>query len=164
MQQELGYITKPQGVRGEFRVRPNILDGNVLKNIKEVVIKNQAYNVLKVTLREGFIIMLVEGIDDRNFVETLRNIPVYYQMEEDTLQEGEYYIKDLIGSKVFSSTRNVELGVLVDINKYGAADVYTVKTDKDEFMFPFARNVITKIDTENKIIYLDELVLNEIKC
>ncbi len=164
MLKELGYITKPQGIKGEFRLRPNILDGNAIKAISEVVIKNTAYKVIKVTLREGFVIMYVEGISDRNTVEALRNVKVYYEGEEEVLQEGEYYIDDLVGCEVFSGVRNVKLGVLTEINKYGSADVYTVKTDKGEFMFPFARDVITKVDLQNKTIYVDEFVLNEIKC
>ena len=160
---ELGYITKPQGIKGEFRMRPNTTDGKFLKSLTSVVIKGVEHKVIKVTLREGFVIFGVEGITDRNQVELLRNVKVYYEGERDELEEGEYYIDDLIGSIVISESRNMELGKLTAIDKYGAADVYTVKDESGEFMFPFARDVITRVDLANKVIYVDEIILNEIK-
>ena len=160
---ELGYITKPQGIKGEFRLRPNTTDGKFLKGLTSVVINGNEHAVKNVTLREGFVIFGVEGITDRNQVELLRNVKVYYEGEEETLEEGEYFIADLIGITVISKNRNMPLGKLTAIDKYGAADVYTVKSENSEFMFPFARDVITKIDLENKVIYVDEIILNEIK-
>lgn len=160
---ELGYITKPQGIKGEFRLRPNTTDGKLLKSLTSVIINEKEHIVKNVTLREGFIILYVEGINDRNQVELMRNLKVYYEGEEESLEEGEYFIDDLIDAEVISENRNMLLGKLIAINKYGAADVYTVKCEKGEFMFPFARNVITKVDLQNKKIYVDETILNEIK-
>jgi 16S rRNA processing protein RimM len=45
--------------------------------------------------------MQVEGINDINQVEQLRNTPIYIEeIEEDELTEDEYFINDMIGCEV----------------------------------------------------------------
>lgn len=160
MREMLGYITKPQGVRGEFRLRP-MYNNFDLKKLNEVEFKGKTYKVDKVALREGFVVVKVEGIDDRNIVETLRNVEVYFDAPE---RDKDVLLKeDFIGCTLISLQRKMEIGKVSQVDSYGAADVFTVKTTKGEFMFPYARDVITEIDIENKILVVDELILEEIK-
>ena len=42
---EIGVITKPQGLRGEFRVKMYNHNFAMLKGIKFVVVKNQQYKI-----------------------------------------------------------------------------------------------------------------------
>lgn len=157
----LGLITKPQGVRGEMRIRPEDWDVD-FKSIETVEIKNLSCKVEKVSIREGFIVIKVDEVNDRNYAETLRNIPVYFDAPErdnDTLTR-----EDFVGLEVFSNQRKVSLGVITEVNGYGSADVITVEANMTQFMFPYARDVITDIDIENGKVWVDEHILDEIKC
>ena len=53
------------------------------------------------------------------------------------------------------------LGTLTDINQYGSADIFVVKNNDKEFMFPFARNVIERVDYNEKIIIVNQQILDE---
>lgn len=157
----LGIITKPQGIKGEMRLRPDDWEID-FKKIQQVEIKNLSCKVEKVIIRESFIILKVDEVNDRNYAETLRNIPVYF----DAPKTGNTALSraDFIGCIVYSKQRKTVIGEVTDVNGYGAADVFTVSTQTGEFMFPYARDVITDIDIQNKKIVVDEYILDEIKC
>ena len=160
---KIGTITKPQGVKGEFRVKPSFFDYADYKNFKEVKFNNKIYDVQKVVLREGFVIFKVSGIETRNEVELLRNVDVFADIQEE-LNEDEFYVSDMIGAKVISDNLKTVLGTLTSIDQFGASDIYTVKQENgNEFLFPNVRDVITDIDIEKKEIYVDEIVLLEIR-
>uniref|UniRef100_UPI00288C298C ribosome maturation factor RimM n=1 Tax=uncultured Anaerococcus sp. TaxID=293428 RepID=UPI00288C298C len=70
------------------------------------------------------------------------------------LEEDEIYIKDLIGLKVTCDGQKV--GDLVDvISGVYPNDVYVIKTDGGEVLLPAIKNTIKKIDTEEKIIEVE---------
>ncbi len=157
---QIGKITKPQGVRGEFRLRPFADDYSNYVEITKVTIGVTEYTVNHISLRNGFVVVKVNGINDRNVVETLVGATVSADMPEEQLDEGEYFIKDVIGCSVVDESGN-NLGRVTAINNYGAADVYTVKGDTGEFMFPKARDVITSIDVDAKVVTVNSVILSE---
>lgn len=157
----LGLITKPQGVKGEIRLRPEDWDID-FKKIENVEIKNLTCKVEKISVRDGFVVIKVDQINDRNYAETLRNVPVYFDAPSE--EKSGYTRSDFVGCEVWSNQRKTSLGVIEEVNGFGAADVFTVKSQSGEFMFPYARDVITDIDIESKKVYVDEYILDEIKC
>ena len=68
------------------------------------------------------------------------------------LPKDHFFIHDLIGSKVFRN--NVELGVIKDVLKYPANDVYVVENLGKEILIPAAFVFIDSFDPENKILVL----------
>jgi 16S rRNA processing protein RimM len=73
---------------------------------------------------------------------------------EDRLPEtenGEYYIRDLIGMDVFSDAGE-QLGVLSDVLETPANDIYQVAADDRELLIPALTEVIIKVDPEKRII------------
>ena len=159
---QIGVITKPQALKGQFRMKPMNISLEELKSLDEVIIKGSTYMVEKVISREGFVIMQVEGIDDISKVEPLRNVPVYIEdVEEDELGEDEYYIEDLLQCKL-QDDLGAYIGEIVDVKLYGGASVITVKTNAGEKMFPHARNVILSLDIENKVCIVDRKIYEEI--
>ena len=59
----IGIITKPQALKGEFRVKPEILNVKKLKKLTSVFIDNKELKVEKVTLRDTFVIFKIESIE-----------------------------------------------------------------------------------------------------
>ena len=159
---EIGIITKPQALKGQFRVKPTKILFDDLRQLEEVIIKGKTYNVEKVVIRDGFAIMQVEGITDINQVEPLRNTPIYIEeVEEEDLTEDEYYIEDMIGCQVIDD-KGVVIGKVTDVKSYGGASVISVETNTGEIMFPHARGVILSLDVDNKIIVVDRKIFEEI--
>lgn len=67
------------------------------------------------------------------------------------LEENEYFIKDLVGIKVYTEEGSF-LGTLVEVLKTGANDVYVIKTEEREILIPAIKEVVKKIDIDNKVM------------
>ncbi len=66
------------------------------------------------------------------------------------LEEGEYYIGDLIGMEV-ASDEGEALGILDDVIETGANDVYSVKSKKyGNILIPAIEQCIINVDIEEK--------------
>ncbi len=159
--EKVGIITKPQGLKGEFRVAPNTLNFSVFKEINDIFIENKKYALQKVSIRSGFVVLKVEGIDDCNGAETLRNKSVFLEFSENVkLDKGEYFISDLIGAQVV--VENEVVGKVTAIESFGAADVFTITMRDSTVYFPNARDVVKSFDATTKIVVLDANILSEI--
>ncbi len=74
------------------------------------------------------------------------------QMNLVKLPENYFYIHDLIGSQVYRN--NVLLGVIKDVLKYPANDVYLIDNLGEEILIPAAFEFIESFDPEKKILVL----------
>ncbi len=158
---QIGIITKPQALKGQFRVKPTNLHLLELKDMTEVIIKGKMYEVEKVVLRDGFAIFKVAGIDDISQVEPLRNVPISIEdVDDEELDEDEYYIDDMIGCKVVADTGEI-IGVITAVNSYGGASVISMERDGVEIMFPHARGVILDVNAEKKVVTVVKSILEE---
>ena len=159
---QIGVITKPQALKGQFRVKPTKILFDDFKDLKEVSINGINYEVEKVIFRDTFVIMKVKGIDDIDVVEGLRNVPIFVDdIEDEVLEEDEYFIDDLIGANVVDD-KGIVIGQILNIQSYGGASVITVKNGDKEIMFPHARNVIKSFDATHKKVVVDRKIFEEI--
>ena len=68
------------------------------------------------------------------------------------LEEGEYFIADILGSTVITD-KGEEFGALADVIQTGANDVFVVKTSEEkEVLLPVIDECELDIDLENKIV------------
>lgn len=161
----IGQIVKPQGVKGQLKVKVLSDDANRFDDIKTVFIKkDENFEVLSVKeadTRGEYAYIMLNGIDDMDAAEKLKNEFLYVDRENALkLEEGKYFICDLIGASI-SNDIGEELGVLEDILQTGSADIYCVKGKKN-LMFPALKKLITIIDVNNKKIIVNSEVLSEV--
>lgn len=146
---EIGAVAKPQGIKGELKIRLFADDFNSVKKITEVEINSVIYkveNFRKISDEEG--ILKLVGIDDRNFVETLRRAVVFADRAEIAVPKGRYFISDVIGSDLFLDSGK-KIGVIEDIVS-GNVDYYYVDTVEGKAVFPLVKDLLVEIDVENK--------------
>ena len=150
----IGLITKPQGIRGEVKVKSYLDDAEGFRLIKRVFLDGEEKKVLSVRTGAGAVFLGLGGVFDRNAAELLRGKELLIPREEaPDPGEGRYYIADLLGMRVFSEEGEL-LGVLKEIRP-SSADVYTIEKDGKEIMFPAVKGLIEKIDLgENKMVVL----------
>ncbi len=161
---ELGIITKPQGLKGDFRVRLNSTHIPGIDNIQYVFVNNTGYKVNKIVSRDKFYIFKLEGINSCEEAEELRNVKIYYEFDENQpLEDGEYYIADLIGCKLVKED-GVFLGTVSNIlTNSGSTDVICFNDNNSkEHMFPFVSDIFKSVDVELKNIIVDSKRLEEI--
>ncbi|MBE5731546.1 MAG: 16S rRNA processing protein RimM [Clostridiales bacterium] len=158
----VGQIIKAFGIKGEVKVKPITDDINRFKKLKLVYIGETPYKIIACRIAEGFVYLSFIGVSDRNTSETL----VGKMLEIDRvnavdLEEGRYFISDMIGCKVVLSDGS-NVGVITDVAQYGAADVITVKDGDKVCRFPFIKKLSSNFDIENKIMNADAKVFNEV--
>ena len=159
----LGNIVKPQGIRGEVKVRPQTVDLEAVGRIKEVFFESgETVKVENCAVRGGFAFIKLFGVNTRNDAESLRNKTLYMEKKEVKLKKGEYFVKDIIGCRL-SAFEGLELGVITAIDNFGAADVYTAETsDGKVFRFPYIKALKAEIDTAGKTMKVDGKVFSEV--
>ncbi|MBQ9010793.1 MAG: 16S rRNA processing protein RimM [Clostridia bacterium] len=163
----IGEIIKPQGIKGELKLRAESEDKTRYSRLKTVyLMENGQYikrRVLSGRANGDFAYLRLEGITDRDMAEAVRGQLVYVDRSEAiSLEDGKYFICDLIGCQA-TDENGREIGTLTDIqspNRY--TDVYVFATPRGEMMMPAIRSVIRNVDVEAGRIVLDSGVLSEI--
>ncbi len=159
---EIGAIAKPQGIKGELKIRLFADNFNSVKGVTKVEIANVLYEVewlKKVSDEEA--ILKVKGIDDRNFAETLRRIEVYADREEIILEEGRFFISDVIGSDLYLDSGKL-IGKIYDIVS-GNVDYYYINTlSEGNAVFPLIPELLVEIDIENKKVIVKAKKFTEV--
>lgn len=162
---KLAQVLKPQGIRGELKLKPFTDDLSRFSNLAHVFIKSKneyiKYPVLSARTYKQFAYVKLEGIDSIEEAEPLRNKFLYIDRDHAAaLPDGFNYIEDIIGC-VVSDGKEV-LGEVKDIFNTGAADIYVVNGIKNSFMFPVAPGVILSRDVSQKLIIVDRSRLAEV--
>ena len=163
MQNELtvGEVLKPQGIRGEIKVKAFTDTADDLCLFKRVFLDGAEYKVLRARAGDGCAFLSLRGVPDRNAAELLRGKKVTVPRDEaPELPAGSYYIADLLGSEVFTENGQ-RLGVLTDIRQ-AATDIYTIDTGEKEVMFPLVKGLVTQVDAAGGKITVDEKRYREV--
>ncbi len=147
----IGKILKPQGIRGELKIKPQVDEEN-FKQIKSVEIDGKLFTIKSVSSREGYAYICFNEIKDRNEAEEFRDKDISVNQEDLLpLEENQYYIDDLIGCKLVDENGE-KLGKVFDVQNYGASDILVIRDGSEEVLCPFLNKVFVRVDTENKII------------
>ena len=162
----IGEITKPQGVRGEVKVRPCTCDIERFNGLETVYIeKGGEYVPLRVAvnrLADDAVFLNVEGVSDRDAAEKLRGTPLYIDRAHAVeLDEDTTFLCDLYGLKGLVSDGR-DLGTLKDVMQPGGNDVYVFKGPLGEVLVPALKSVVLKVDLEKGEMLLDGKRLDEV--
>lgn len=158
----IGYILKPQGLKGEVKVesvtpyleRFNRLD-RVFLQLKE---KKQTYSIENVRISDRFVYLKFTEINSRDDAELLRTAEVLIE-EKDLIQpaQDEYFIHDLIGCQVISENNDV-IGVLSDVVQMSSNDVYVLKNGEGiEILIPATKEIVKRVNVGQKQIIIHVL-------
>ena len=153
----VGVITSAHGIRGEVNVFPTSDDPERFEKLESVIVKKGAQETIRrienVKYFKKMVILKLEGIDDRNAAELLKSNDLMVDREHaQKLEEGEYFIADLIGLKVVTDDGQ-ELGILKDVMETGANDVYIVKTaGGKEILLPVIPDCVLRVDLETGLV------------
>lgn len=153
----VGVISSTHGIKGEVKVFPTTDDVNRFKELKKVFLDTGKellpMEIEGVKFFKQMAILKFKGIDDINEVEKYRGKDLLVDRENAVkLEEGEYFIFDLINSEVITD-EGEKLGHLAEIISTGANDVYVVKTeDQKELLIPSIKECILDVDVQQKKI------------
>lgn len=164
---QIGEIVKPQGIRGEVKLRAMTSDMDRYARLETVYLKEGKNYVPRKVLKgrsyDGFAFLMLEGVHDRNQAELLRGTEVYIDRAHAVeLDEDENFICDLEGLEAYDTKGN-HIGTLREVlTPNQICDVYVFDTPRGEMMIPALRRVVKEVDLDEEKIILDEAVLPEV--
>ncbi|HHV13866.1 MAG TPA: 16S rRNA processing protein RimM [Clostridiales bacterium] len=153
---DTGKNLHPQGKRPVSQENGLLKENGPIPKGDELIPKGNEFLSLEIEGVKFFkqmVILKFKGIDDINDAEKYRGRDLLVDRENAVkLEEGEYFIYDLIGSEVITDEGET-LGSLAEILATGANDVYVVKTGEGkELLIPSIKECILDVDAEHKKI------------
>ena len=154
---EIGQIVNTFGIKGEVKVVPFTDDISRFDELKKVYIKNKnqekQYKIENVKYHKNIVLIKFSGIDKIEDAEMLKNKYLEIDREDAIpLEEGTYFIADLIGLEVYTDDGKL-LGKVDDIYNTGSKDIYVVKDELGkQVLLPGIDEVIKNVDLENSKI------------
>ena len=152
---KIGVVTKPQALKGQFRIKPEILNLKEFKRFNSLTIDNKEYDIEAVTLRDTFVIVKLKGIDTCEQAETFRNKKVFAEME--VVVEDNF---DIINFTV--ELDGEAIGKVTEINNYGSKDICTISTNNGDILLPLIDNLIVSIDEEKLVVIMDKNIWEDL--
>lgn len=152
----IGEVLKPQGIRGELKVKAFTDFPEDIKAFGTVYIENLPYKILSFRVgSDGAAYIGLRGIPDRNAAELFRGKKIEGNREDaPELNEGQYYIIDILGLRCETEEGEL-LGTVKNITNL-ATDVYTLEKDGKEILFPAVKGVVLSVDIANGKITVDK--------
>ena len=151
---ECGKIINTHGFRGTVKLESWCDSPYILAELETLWFKDgstyRPCGVKHASVFKQFVLMDLEGVDSEERADVLRNTVVYAAREDLPLEEGDFFIVDLLGLEVRHADTNERIGTLVDI-KSGATDLYTVRTEDGDFLVPAVPEFVTRIDPDDAV-------------
>lgn len=156
----LGYIVSPHGIKGHVLLKTYSGEGtSLLRGIFLFIKKNDneylSLKIIDARPYKKFFLVKFEEVFDRSASERLVGCEVYIKRDDlPETEEDEYYWIDLIGCDVYS-LEGEYLGKVDSLIDTGSVDVFVVKNEKKEYLYPFSKNVVKSVDIKFKKIIVD---------
>jgi 16S rRNA processing protein RimM len=148
----IGRILRSHGVRGEVRAAMYTDLPERFTWLKVVYVGEQnprPVEVEGVRFHKDQVLLKLKGYDDRDAAEILRSEWLQVPEEEAIpLEEGEYFLYQLIGLEVYSD-EDEHLGTLVEVMETKANAVFILRGPRGEILLPDIEEVIQQIDFDN---------------
>ena len=149
----IGAIVGPQGVMGQFKVKPFTVAPNSLSAYGPVTTDNGQQLMLQIVSvnAKGLAIVRAKGVDTRDAAEALRGVTLYVVRESlPEPDDGEFYHADLLGMLV-KGKDGVPLGSLIAIHDFGAGEIAELVPRKGPtIMVPFGGDRLIAVDMAAK--------------
>lgn len=153
----VGVISSTHGVRGEVKVYPTTDDVNRFKDLKNVILdagrERMELEIQGVKFFKNMVILKFKGYDSIDDIEKYKGKDLLITRDQAVeLGPDENFIFDLIGLRVVTEDGK-DFGILTDVIKTGANDVYEVKTaEGKEVLLPAIKECVLNVDLTEGLI------------
>ena len=157
---ELGKVNNTHGLRGEVKFDYWCDGVDYLKQLERVYLDdggNSSLTLLSVRPQKNIAILKFNEITTIEQAEQLKGKTLYCNRDDVELDDGAYYLADIIGCSVVNANSGKVYGEICDIMNYGSCDIYDVKCGKKHSLVPATPDIISEIDIENRIVRINEM-------
>ena len=152
---ETGKITGTHGLRGEVRVQPWADSPEFLTQLKVLYLDKGAkkIEITSARVHKNMLIMKIKGVDTIEQADALRNKVLYLNRDDVELEDGAYFVQDLIGLDVLDCDTGECLGRLAEVSETGSNDIYHIKTpDGREVLIPVIPDVVREVSPQQGFV------------
>lgn len=155
---EAGKIVNTHGIAGEVKILPWADGPEFLLDFDTLYIDGQPVELKGARVHKNCVLAKLAGIDDINQAMKLRDKIVCIDREDVELEEGAFFLADLMGLEVREAETGKVLGTIYDILTPPANNVYVVRGSEREYMIPAVPEFIleTNIDDGYLLVRLIE--------
>lgn len=162
---EAGKIINTKGLKGEVKIESYCDSPACFEDFSELFLDPNGQKPLKLTkinIYKGFVYAYFEGINDIDSAFKLKNKLLYVNRDALNIPEGRILIDDIIGTAVYDSKTNEQIGVLAEVFNCGASDIYRVVDKKSnlEHLIPAVDDFLKSVDTDGIYINVIEGLLS----
>jgi len=162
----IGEIVRPQGIRGEVKVRHYTDDPARFQELESVLIQTggqyERIVIAGCRVQKDDVFLVLKGVSDRNAAEKWRGVKLYIDRSNARiLNEDQVFIADILGAEAYDRAGNL-IGTLKEVLTPGGADVFVFDTLRGVLMVPALKTVLLELDAEGGKIVMDETRLSEV--
>lgn len=149
----IGVVVGSHGVRGTLRVRAFGSGRHLREGMEPVVGGARRRIAASRETPKGFLVD-VEGVGSREDASSLKGEELLIGRGElDPLEEGEFYVADLVGLTAIDDAGEV-LGVVSDTFETPAHEVLVVRQGHQEIYVPFTLAHVPNVDLESRRVVI----------
>lgn len=149
---KIAKIVSAHGLNGEVKIFPYTDDLNGFKDYNEIYIDGEELEIISQKIASKFIVLKLKGFDYIDDVKRLIDKDVFIDKAQmPSLDEGEYYIHELIAMEVYSEADKF-IGTVKDVMETSANHVLVVDHDGKEALIPFVKAFIKELDLKHRKI------------
>lgn len=153
---EVGFISDAHGIKGEVHLYFHDSDQTWFAETKTILIGGESYEILKARPHKNGLLLVLEGVVDRNQAELLKGKKV--EVPEDMLvsiEGDDIFLREVKGFHVFLLQETKPRGQIVGFAETKAHDLIRVETPESEvYEVPWVEDFIEKIDFDKEEVIL----------
>ena len=148
----VGVVAGLHGPSGALRILSDSDNPDRYAQGAELSIGGQTYRIAAAAPFKAAYLVRLDSVDDANAAAALAGEPVLAAADTaPPLPEGVYYHYQLIGLAV-TDADGAPLGVLTEVLRTGANDVYVVTSENAELLVPAIADVVRGVDLERGVM------------
>ena len=152
---ECGKIQNTHGCHGWVKVQSYCDSPEVLAELPCVYFQQNgsfvARRILSTGRKQDIVLMQLEGVDDMDAAEQLKNTVIYASREDIPLEEGAYFLADLVGLPVIDVDSAKRYGTVKEVDTSGVRDMLSVQTDSGVRLLPLVDQFVIRVDVEDAV-------------
>lgn len=154
----LAEVARPHGIKGELRLKVYNSDSDLLLQASEVVVEypdgeRRVVEVGAMRRANDAMVARLAGCDDRDDAEALRGAKILLPRSVfPALDEGEFYVCDLIGARVVGPSG--EVGKVIELLPYPSVDVLVIESASGKLEVPLVDDLVEAVDTSSGLVTL----------
>ncbi|MBQ8600894.1 MAG: 16S rRNA processing protein RimM [Clostridia bacterium] len=153
---EAGKIINTHALKGEVRIFPYCDSADFLCDVKKLYIDGESYKINAARVHKGQALIKFKGVNSIEEAEALLGKLVYFDKKDIQLEEGQFFIEDIIGLTVEDIDTGEIYGKVTEVFTTGANDVFEVTGDR-VLLVPKIDQVVLEINLKEEKILIRPL-------